>query len=122
MWTFAKYMTEDQAQEIVCAYLDVIEEGNPIVSDEERLPCPKEKIREAFYIHINGYENMRALSETTFKEMGYDKHVAGLQSMLAGLDSFMTILPEDKQAVANLLTEPMPSMVSMKIMAKYLKP
>lgn len=113
-------MTEDEAQEVVYAFIDVVSEGAAIVCDTDRLQHPKETIAQAFKIHIEGYEKLRAISAETFKQMGYDKQVEDLNAMWMRLDDFKQIAPEDKPAIAALMTEKMPSEATMQVMAKYL--
>ena len=113
-------MTEDEAQEIVYGFIDVVSEGAAIVCDADRLQHPKETIARAFKIHIEGYETLRAISAETFREMGYDKQVENLKSMWVRLDDFKQIIPEDKPAVAALITGKMPSEDTIQVLAKYL--
>jgi len=114
-------MTEDQAQKIVYAFIDVLSLSAAMVCDADRLPYPKETIKEAFRIVLGGYENMRALSEETFRDMGYEKELSNLSAMSVRVDDFKIIAPEDKAAIASLVTKSMPTEDTMRAMLKYME-
>ncbi|WP_038168511.1 hypothetical protein [Verrucomicrobium sp. BvORR106] len=112
-------MSEDEAQRVVYAFVDVVAEGAPVVSDVDRLPYPKEKIREAFEIHLAGYENLRAMSSKIFAEKGYDKLVEQMKTVAVFLEGFKKIDPEDKGLIAAMVPNPPMTREMLALTVKY---
>ena len=112
-------MTEEQAQKIVYAFVDVLCEGAPIVCDADRLPYPKETIRQAFDIHIRGYDDLERISSELFKKKGYDKDLSDLRAIRVRLDDFKTIEPEDKPAIERLKTGSLSPEDTVRVIVKY---
>jgi hypothetical protein len=117
---FTRGMTDDDAQTIVYAFVDLVAARNPHIGDASTLPYPKETIRQAFHKHLEHYHRMRLVSEQTFRELGYHKTVEKLGAMLVYLDDWHDIHPDDKEAVTrlNAIDGPPPEWAA-SLLAKY---
>ena len=90
-------MTDEDAQTIVYAFVDLVAARNPYIGDASTLPYPKETIRKAFYKHLEHYHRMWLLSEETFRELEYHDTVEKLSAMLVYLDDWHDIDADDKE-------------------------
>ena len=115
-------LTDDEAQTIVYAFIDLVAAGNPYIGDASTLPFPKHIIRQAFHKHLQHYYALRRISEDTFRELGYDKTVEQLSAMSVYLDDWHDLDPEDRDAIArlNAVTGPPPEWAA-PLLAKYFK-
>jgi uncharacterized membrane protein YhaH (DUF805 family) len=115
-------LSDEQAQEIVYAFIDIMKDGAPYIGDEETLPFPKEIIRKAFGQHIQHYTNMRSINEEAYNRMGYAERVKELEALSVHIDDWYRIHPEDKKTVAKLnKTNGPPPEWALPIMVKYMK-
>jgi hypothetical protein len=113
-------MTDDEAQAIVYAFVDLVATRNPYIGDASMLPYPKETIRQALHKHLEHYYALRRISEETFRQLGYDKTVEQLGAMSVYLDDWHDIDAEDKEAVARLnAVEGLPPDWAAPLLAKY---
>lgn len=115
-------MSDDLAQAIVYAFIDLMADGAPYVGDARKLPYPKETIRSAFIKHIEHYEVMRTISAELFRSKGYDQTVQQLRSMYMRIGDWHDIDPEDQDAVSRLNNHkgPPPDW-AMPIIGKYMQ-
>jgi hypothetical protein len=113
-------MTDEEAQTIVYAFVDLVAAGNPYIGDASTLPYPKETIRHAFYKHLDHYRSFRLISEETFRELGYHETVEKLSAMLVYLDDWHDIDAADKDAVVRLnAIQGLPPDWAAPLLAKY---
>jgi hypothetical protein len=115
-------MTDEDAQTIVYAFVDLVAARNPYIGDASTLPYPKETIRKAFYKHLEHYHRMRLLSEETFRELEYHDTVEKLSAMLVYLDDWHDIDDADKEAITRLnAIEGPPPEWAAPLLAKYFR-
>jgi hypothetical protein len=115
-------MTDEYAQSIVYAFVDLVAARNPYIGDASTLPYPKETIRQAFYKHLEHYHRMRLVSEETFRQLGYHDTVEKLGAMLVYLDDWHDIDADDKEAVTRLnAIEGPPPKWAVPLLAKYFR-
>jgi len=119
---FIRRITDEAAQTIVYAFIDLVAAGNPYIGDASKLPYPKETIRQAFHKHLEHYHRMRLLSEETFRELGYCDTVKKLGAMLVYLNDWHDIDADDKEAVTrlNAIDGPPPEWAA-PLLAKYFR-
>lgn len=115
-------MSDDLAQTIVYAFIDLMAAGAPYIGDARRLPYPKSTLRAAFTKHIEHYEGMRRISEALFRSKGYDQTVQQLRAMYMRIDDWHDIDPEDQEAVNRLNSHsgPPPDW-AMPLIGKYMQ-
>ena len=113
-------LSEDDAQTIVYAFVDVMAKGAPHIGDASTLTYPKDLIGRAFVKHIEHYEMLRKMSEETFRRLGHDEELRLIRSLFIRLGDWHDIDPKDKDIVArlNTLKGPPPDW-AMEVMAKY---
>lgn len=113
-------ISEQEAQDVVYSFIDLMSEGAPFIGDADNLPHSKTTIKKSFIKHIEHYEAMRRMNEAHFINNGYDQTVGQLKMMALRLDDWHDIAPEDKEDVQKLnQVEGPPPEWALPLIVKY---
>ena len=114
-------ISDEDAQNIVYAFIDLMDAGAPYIGDASILPYPKDTLKSAFAKHIEHYEGMRKISEELYRSKGYDEIVKELQVMAVRINDWHDIDSEDLEAVRKLnKIQGIPPEWAMPLIAKYM--
>ena len=109
-------MPEQEAQDIVYAFVDVMAEHADFILDARLLPESKQRLYQAFNQHIMHYETLKNISLPKFQEEGWDETLDQLKVLRRRISDFQTIDPEDESLVAQINSGP-----NIKELAEQLK-
>jgi hypothetical protein len=99
-------MTEDEAQQIVYAFADVLSEHSEYILDARLLQHPKAMVYTAFAKHIAHYEKLYSMDAALFRRKGYDVTLEQLRALRLRVGDFQEIDPEDLAPVAEINARP----------------
>ena len=97
--TLSDGMSIAQARKYVYAFGDLLAQGAPLIGDASTLPCPRDKLRQAFQVYLAWMNAERSKDSINFEKEGYGETLRAAESCFARLSDFHDIAPEDKAAV-----------------------